>query len=63
MVTKMEINTKADMMRDFHKTMHVTCEHCAFSERCNDSMVWCERWNGAAKFNDSYCQNWEEGKR
>ena len=55
-----KIETKAEMMREFHKTMNVICKNCKHSERCNDAMVWCcWHYAGAAKYNDSYCQDWE----
>ena len=58
----MKIETKAEMMREFHKSMNTTCKHCKHSERCSDELVWCHWYHyaGVTRFNDSYCQDWEE---
>lgn len=56
-----QIETKADMVRDFHVTMGVICAKCKHSEPCNKTLVWCCRTKyEIARDKDGYCQHWEE---
>lgn len=56
------IETKADMMREFHITMKVTCEYCkhgTLSEGKRDKHVVCNAYRMLCSKN-AYCADWKE---
>lgn len=55
-----EINTFAEMMRQFHETMKVTCEFCKNSDPVpapNQDTVFCKRLDMMCGKN-GYCELW-----
>ena len=50
---------KAEMMREFHIIMHVTCEYCKYDATGNGDTRYCEQ-DGSMVDKDGYCQAWEE---
>ena len=54
-----KISSKAEMLREFHVIMGVTCAHCKFDETGHGPLRYCEL-DGKAYDENAYCHCWEE---
>ena len=54
-----KIETKAEMMREFHKTMCVTCAFCKHDGTGRGELRFCNQ-DEYTHDRDDYCAYWEE---